>query len=80
MALKVWDSFISVKKSLFLNTSTGGKQERNHRAGTENVPGIAGMGKAAEIAFTTREYREKEIQQLRDYLYGDYREGYHTAA
>lgn len=46
----------------------GGKQERNHRAGTENVPGIAGMGKAAEIAFTTREYREKEIQQLRDYL------------
>ena len=26
------------------------------------------MGKAAEIAFTTREYREKEIQQLRDYL------------
>ena len=46
----------------------GGKQERDHRAGTENVPGIAGMGKAAEIAFTTREYREKEIQQLRDYL------------
>ena len=26
------------------------------------------MGKAAEIAFTTREYRDKEIQQLRDYL------------
>lgn len=46
----------------------GGKQERNHRAGTENVPGIVGMGKAAEIAFITRGKREKEIQQLRDYL------------
>ncbi len=46
----------------------GGKQEKNHRAGTENVPGIVGMGKAAEIAFAMREQREKQIQQLRNNL------------
>ena len=46
----------------------GGKQERNHRAGTENVPGIVGMGKAAEIAFATRKEREERIQQLRNHL------------
>lgn len=46
----------------------GGKQERNHRAGTENVPGIVGMGKAAEIAFATQKEREERIQKLRDYL------------
>lgn len=61
--------FLYIRKKILLPEYIhGGKQERDHRAGTENVPGIAGMGKAAEIAFTTREYREKEIQQLRDYL------------
>jgi cysteine desulfurase len=28
----------------------GGSQERNRRAGTENVPGIVGMGRAAALA------------------------------
>ena len=61
--------FLYIRKKILLPEYIhGGKQERDHRAGTENVPGIAGMGKAAEIAFTTREYREKAIQQLRDYL------------
>ena len=46
----------------------GGKQERNHRAGTENVPGIVGMGKAAEVSFVTQKEREERIQELRDYL------------
>lgn len=49
----------------------GGKQEGNRRAGTENVPGIVGMGKAAELASETREKRKQEsnnISQLRDYL------------
>lgn len=61
--------FLYIRKNVPLSSYIhGGKQERNHRAGTENVPGIIGMGKAAEIAFTTRENREKEIQQLRDCL------------
>lgn len=46
----------------------GGKQERNHRAGTENVAGIVGMGRAAEIAFAAQKEREKRVQQMREYL------------
>jgi cysteine desulfurase len=41
----------------------GGAQERQRRAGTENVPGIVGFGKAAEIALETmRERAEKELK------------------
>jgi cysteine desulfurase len=46
----------------------GGPQERNRRAGTENVPGIVGLGQAAEIA--KRDMKEKitHVQLLRDKL------------
>ncbi len=41
----------------------GGAQERQRRAGTENVPGIVGFGKAAEIALATmKERTDKEIK------------------
>ncbi|MBR3812016.1 MAG: cysteine desulfurase NifS [Agathobacter sp.] len=46
----------------------GGAQERRRRAGTHNVPGIVGMGKAVEIASATMEEKARNISELRDYL------------
>ena len=46
----------------------GGAQERRRRAGTENVPGIVGFGKAVERAVSTMEARTKKERELRDYL------------
>lgn len=46
----------------------GGAQERNRRAGTHNVPGIVGFGKAAEIASENMESRIRKEMRLRDYL------------
>jgi cysteine desulfurase len=46
----------------------GGAQERKRRAGTENLPGIVGIGEAARLAAESlNERQEKEIQ-MRDYL------------
>ncbi len=45
----------------------GGHQEKNKRAGTENVPGIVGLGKAIEPAYENLEEHNKTIQALRDY-------------
>ncbi|MEI9424248.1 cysteine desulfurase NifS [Mesorhizobium sp. Cs1299R1N1] len=46
----------------------GGRQERNRRAGTENSPGIVGLGKAAEIALKFMDEDGKRIKSLRDRL------------
>ncbi|MBD5465903.1 MAG: cysteine desulfurase NifS, partial [Lachnospiraceae bacterium] len=46
----------------------GGAQERSRRAGTSNVPGIVGFGKAAEIAGETMEARTVKEVTLRDHL------------
>jgi len=46
----------------------GGHQERGLRAGTENVPYIAGMGKAAELAKVSLSYESTEVKRLRDKL------------
>lgn len=46
----------------------GGIQEGGRRAGTEDVPAIVGMGKAAEIAITDMESRMEKMEALRDLL------------
>lgn len=46
----------------------GGGQERGLRSGTENIPGIVGMGKAAEIAQKEMEKEGKRLIRLRDKL------------
>ncbi len=48
----------------------GGAQERKRRGGTENVPGIVGLGKAAELAMQDMEERAAKEKELRDYLIG----------
>ena len=45
----------------------GGHQERNKRAGTENVAGIVGLGEACKIANKNIEYHMKYLTGLRDY-------------
>lgn len=63
--------FLYIKKGLKLRSFVhGGAQERQRRAGTENVPGIVGFGKAVEIAMNTLEERQKKEIELRDYLIG----------
>jgi cysteine desulfurase len=51
----------------FNKIQDGGHQERNKRAGTENVPGIVGMGKAIELAYKNIDDYNKKLSELRDY-------------
>lgn len=46
----------------------GGAQERNMRAGTENIAGIVGMAKALELAFAELETRKKYILEIREHF------------
>ncbi|MGO9941216.1 MAG: cysteine desulfurase NifS [Rhodoblastus sp.] len=58
-----------VKKGVKLHPLfRGGKQERGRRAGTENIPGIIGLGKAAELAAENLEAEIARIKALRDRL------------
>lgn len=50
------------------NYMHGGAQERGRRAGTENVAGIAGMGKAIELATVKIEEHSEKIKKMRDRL------------
>jgi cysteine desulfurase len=49
---------------------TGGRQERSRRAGTENVPGIVGMGVAARMAASKMREEGARLAALRDRLEG----------
>jgi len=58
-----------VKKGIKIdNLIHGGGQERNRRAGTENVAGIVGIGKAIELATQNMEASNKKLVYLRDKL------------
>ena len=64
-----------VRKGIRLDSLIhGGAQERGMRAGTENVPGIAGMGKAMELAAAGIPERAEKLRKLRDRLIRGLRE------
>lgn len=61
--------FLYIRKGLKLRSFIhGGAQERKRRAGTENVPGIVGLGKAVSIAVETMDERIKHETDVRDYM------------
>lgn len=61
--------FLYIRKGVKIRSFVhGGAQERSRRAGTENVPGIIGLGKAVSIAMETMEARSRHETELRDYL------------
>lgn len=63
--------FLYIRKGVKIRSFVhGGAQERKRRAGTENVPGIIGMGAAAKRAAETRQERVKKELEIRDYLIG----------
>ena len=63
--------FLYIRKGIKIRSFVhGGAQERKRRAGTENVPGIVGLGKAVELAVSTMENRTAREKELRDYLIG----------
>ncbi len=61
--------FLYIRKNVKIGSFIhGGAQERGRRAGTGNVPGVVGMGKAAELAKESMNERMKKETELRDYL------------
>ncbi len=61
--------FLYIRKGVKIRSFVhGGAQERKRRAGTENVPGIVGIGTATARAIRTMDERTKKEIELRDYL------------
>lgn len=61
--------FLYIRSGLKLRSFIhGGSQERSRRAGTENVPGIVGLGKAVERALRIMDEKTRHEIELRDYL------------
>ena len=67
--------FLYIRKGLKIGPFIhGGAQERRRRAGTENVPGIVGLGKAVEIAHETMEERTAIRERIKRLFDGSYYE------
>ena len=63
--------FLYIRKGVKIRSFVhGGAQERKRRAGTENVPGIVGLGKAVELAAASMKERMDQETEIRDYLIG----------
>ncbi|MDE5909800.1 MAG: cysteine desulfurase NifS [Lachnospiraceae bacterium] len=63
--------FLYIRKGVKVRSFIhGGAQERHRRAGTENVPGIVGLGAAAQLALAQMKKRMENVSRLRDYLIG----------
>ena len=61
--------FLYIRKGVKIRSFVhGGAQERKRRAGTENVPGIVGLGAATKRAITSMQERTAKEIELRDYL------------
>ena len=61
--------FLYIRKGVKIRSLMhGGSQERKRRAGTENVPGIIGLGTAVKRAVNTMKERTEKEVELRDYL------------
>ena len=61
--------FLYIRKGVKIKSFVhGGGQERKRRAGTENVPGIVGFGKAVELAMASLKERTAKEIELRDYF------------
>lgn len=58
----------------FTRIQDGGHQEKNKRAGTENVAGIVGLGKAIELANENLEQYNTKLTNLRDYYFSQVEE------
>jgi cysteine desulfurase len=57
-----------IRPGLPLAPVAGGEQERGRRPGTENLPGVAGLGAAIEIAVARQPEEEPRLRRLRDRL------------
>jgi cysteine desulfurase len=57
-----------IEPGLVLAPLLGGEQERGRRAGTENLPGVAGLGAAIEVAVARRDEEAARLEALRDRL------------
>ena len=63
--------FLYIRKGVKIRSFVhGGAQERSRRAGTENIPGIVGLGAAVERAMRIMDSKTRKEVELRDYLIG----------